>query len=100
METVSIAHKKIKKVSSTHLAEAEDDLAIEDPLEIQLLYGSRQDPLRKVVSVTMRTPGSDAELALGFLFTEGIIQQPAQVAGTSVLPGSNTVLVTLHEHVK
>jgi FdhD protein len=43
-----------------------DDLASEEPLEIRV--GDR--PL----SVTMRTPGHDLELAAGFLFTEGLIQ--------------------------
>jgi FdhD protein len=97
MEAVSIAHKKITKVSGTQWLEAEDDLAVEEPLEIQLRYGSRQEPVRKVVSVTMRTPGHDEELALGFLFTEGIIRQPAQVRETTG-PACNTVLVTLQEN--
>jgi FdhD protein len=99
MEAISIAHKKITKVSPTQWLEAEDDLAVEEPLEIQLQYGSGHDRTRKVVSVTMRTPGNDEELALGFLFTEGIIRQPAQVAQTQVQPASNSVLVTLQEDV-
>jgi FdhD protein len=46
-------------------AEAEDALAVEEPLEIRV----DGDP----VATTMRTPGDDADLALGFLFAEGII---------------------------
>jgi FdhD protein len=49
----------------------QDYLAAEEPLEIQV--GDR--PL----SVTMRTPGNDAELAAGFLFTEGFVTQRAQI---------------------
>jgi FdhD protein len=49
----------------------EDYLAAEEPLEIHI--GS--EPL----SVTMRTPGHDLELAAGFLFTEGLVTKPAQI---------------------
>jgi len=49
----------------------EDYLAAEEPLEIRV----GKDPL----SVTMRTPGHDLELAAGFLFTEGLVQRRAQI---------------------
>jgi FdhD protein len=50
----------------------EDSLAIEEPLEIRV----NGAPL----TVTMRTPGHDVELAAGFLFTEGIIESREQIA--------------------
>jgi FdhD protein len=50
----------------------DDALAVEEPLEIRL----GNVPL----TVTMRTPGNDEELAAGFLLTEGIIDDPLQIA--------------------
>jgi FdhD protein len=51
-----------------------DDLVVvEEPLEIRIGYGAAHQRLQKRISVTMRTPGNDFELALGFLYTEKII---------------------------
>ncbi len=60
-------------------ASARDVLAVEEPLEIRLEIESPERSVRKTVSVTMRTPGHDAELAAGFLFTEGIIRERAEI---------------------
>lgn len=57
-----------------------DDVAVEEPLEIQVSSLSPSGSAAKSVSITMRTPGDDAELAVGFLFTEGIITSAAQIA--------------------
>lgn len=53
-----------------------DHLAVEEPLEIRL---GLRDGGHRAISITMRTPGDDAELAAGFLFTEGIIKSPEQI---------------------
>ena len=57
-----------------------DMLATEEPLEIRLEHGFATNRTTRNVSVTMRTPGNDAELATGFLFTEGIIKKSDDVA--------------------
>lgn len=67
-----------------------DDLAAESPLEIRVQ--------RRGVSVTLRTPGHDEELAVGFLLTEGIIRTAGDVIG--VIPGGESSIdVVLAPHV-
>src|SRR5947207_11072323 len=56
--------------------DGEDVLAVEEPLEIRLSQSTGEKPL----SVTMRTPGDDFDLAAGFLLTEGIVTELAQLA--------------------
>ncbi len=53
-----------------------DLLAVEEPMEIRLRNGTRTQP----VTVTMRTPGADFELAAGLLFAEGIVNRRAQLS--------------------
>jgi FdhD protein len=57
-----------------------DVVATEEPLEIRLEFdGTDGKRVERSISVTMRTPGSDEELAIGFLYSEGIIRQSADV---------------------
>jgi FdhD protein len=96
MENGSITQMKVKRVSIDTLVDADDELAVEEPLEIQLSYGENGQSVQKSVSVTMRTPGCDQELAVGFLFTEGIIQNRDQVREAQSVPFTeNKVVVTL-----
>ncbi len=77
--------------------EIDDTLAVEEPLEIRLGIPGRK---HKAISITMRTPGDDAELAAGFLFTEGIIGSRDQIANICHCgPGGNTIVVELAEGV-
>lgn len=59
--------------------EFDDLLAVEEPLEIRLAFTEDGKLVHKAVSITMRSPGHDGELAAGFLFTEGILASPDQV---------------------
>ncbi len=56
-----------------------DLLAVEEPLEIRLTHGPVAARSRRSITVTMRTPGHDRELAAGFLLTEGVLQDSSQI---------------------
>jgi len=79
MPVTAINQLPVTKVTATGSTEALDKLATEEPLEIRLQFGDDDTRETRNVSVTMRTPGNDAGLALGFLFTEGIISGARQV---------------------
>ena len=57
-----------------------DYVAVEEPLEIRLGYSTPDGRATRSVSITMRTPGNDRELAAGFLYTEAIIRRPKDIA--------------------
>jgi FdhD protein len=78
----SPAHRRIeidvlRDAGNAHRA---DPIAVEEPLEIRLLrQGTDDGGTGRAISITMRTPGNDAELALGFLYGEGILREPHDV---------------------
>lgn len=69
----------ILKVDGGFSEHKPDLIAVEEPLEIRLGFGEEGQREQRSISVTMRTPGHDFELALGFLFTENIISSYNQV---------------------
>ena len=94
------ARRRASHLADGNVTERPETLVVEEPLEIRV-NGSP-------VTVTMRTPGSDVELAQGFLLTEGVIARRDDVLtvqycrGAETADGTNTynVLdVTLHPDV-
>ncbi|MES2268705.1 MAG: formate dehydrogenase accessory sulfurtransferase FdhD [Bacteroidota bacterium] len=69
----------VTRITDGDAEELSDAIAIEEPLEIRLQYGPAGERKVQNISVTMRTPGNDAELATGFLFTEGIIKNASTI---------------------
>src|SRR5690554_1062439 len=62
------------------LMEAKEDLlAVEEPLQIKLQFGAGDSWQEKSLTITMRTPGNDFDLATGFLFAENIIQKQEDI---------------------
>ncbi|MFO0673453.1 MAG: formate dehydrogenase accessory sulfurtransferase FdhD [Polyangiaceae bacterium] len=93
--------RKIVAFDARGAHEREDTLAVEAPLEIRV--GGQS------VSVTMRTPGHDTELAAGFLFTEGVLTKRDELVsiamsgaheGTVEIEVTDTVLPRLRRLVR
>jgi FdhD protein len=78
-----------KADGSDPISPSQDLLAVEEPLQIRV---NGRD-----LSITMRTPGHDGELAAGFLFTEGILKTRADVLAVDCR--ENSVALTLAEGI-
>ncbi len=92
-----VTSRRIVAVRGESLEVRDDRVVGEAPLEIRTV-GPRQDPV--AVAVTMRTPGNEAELAVGFLQTEGLLDGQEVLGTTRGDPGSlsqpdDTIVVRL-----
>lgn len=101
-----ISKVPVSKVSDIGSVDTTDSLAVEEPLEIRLGFRDGEIRRTRAVSITMRTPGDDFELAAGFLFTEGIISAYDQVTNifhcgpVNTEGATNTVKVELSDDVE
>ena len=82
----------LTRVEGEATSDAEDVLVIEEPLEIRVG--------EKPVSVTLRTPGEDFDLAAGFLFTESILREAGQIASIRHWGSPNVVRVDVSDDVQ
>ena len=73
--------RRVLRVGTGDEQSVDDHLAAEAPLEIRL----GDTP----IAVLMRTPGCEADLALGFAITEGIILRPNEITGVRPVPGDD-----------
>ena len=74
---------KINKIREDRESISDDNVAVEEPLEIQICSNTSNLTAAKSVSITMRTPGDDFDLALGFLYTESIIKHMDDIVSIS-----------------
>ena len=81
---------RISNQSSEHVM---DNLAIETPLYIEILQKDQTYPM----GITMRTPGEDLDLAVGFLYSEGIIEGYESIE--DIIESENTVTIRISEDV-
>jgi len=103
-----LVNHSIKHVETVGAADqrARDTVATEEPMEIRLRHWVDGLPQERSITITMRTPGNDVHLAIGFLFTEGIISGRDDVAhaehcGPANADGlRNVIKVSLNESVE
>ena len=99
MTTPSTKELSVKRFEKNQISIFDDTLAIEEPLELRLEYGKKENRVVKNISVTMRTPGNDDGLAIGFLFTEGIIKTYSEIKNVSSINyDPNIICVELNEN--
>jgi FdhD protein len=93
MEHASDRYRVWRHQQGGPLVTAEDDVAREEPLAVRVAG--------QCLSVTMRTPGHDDELALGFLLSEGVLSRPEDVrhVGTCSDAGGEAIDVVVSPEV-
>ena len=92
-ETASLRFEIQRWTRSAH-GLVTDEVVTEEPLEIRVRAGERA--AFSTLAITMRTPGNDVELAIGFLYGEGLIGDPAEIEDArSCTNAPNVVQLTL-----
>lgn len=91
MDAIATQPVSIERIRQGSREVRDDLLAVEEPLEIRLVAPG-EEGLGRALSVTMRTPGQDTELALGFLYGEGIIRARTDVRGARHCGESGNVM--------
>ncbi|MEA2026856.1 MAG: formate dehydrogenase accessory sulfurtransferase FdhD, partial [Chloroflexota bacterium] len=76
----AVVHLDVEVVTGGEVARRSDLVTVEEPLEIRLVYGPADHRVVRSVAVTMRTPGDDLALAVGFLHGEGVVRSIEDVS--------------------
>jgi FdhD protein len=95
-----IASVTMTRVTQKASAEDTDVLAVEEPLEIRVAWEAGGEVREKNIAVTMRTPGDDADLASGFLFTEALIHSHEEIDSIRHWGSPNIIRLSLRRGTK
>ena len=95
-----VSRVQVARLANGQFVERKDVVTVEEPLEIRVEFSRGGVRETSAVSVTMRTPGNDFELAVGFLYGEGLLQSREDVSEISYCQSDepqnyNIVLVKL-----
>ena len=93
--TTSTASFGVTRVTASGVEVFDDVVAIEEPLEMLIAWTGGDGPREATVSVTMRTPGDDFDLAAGFLITEAVIESARDIGDLRHWSSPNRVRVAL-----
>lgn len=103
MTTTSVITVQINKVCDSAVAMTKDLVVVEEPLEIRVGFMKNGKRAEFSLSVTMRTPGADEELARGFLISEGIVKNEKEIISVRYCQQAkhpeNTIRVELGDEV-
>jgi FdhD protein len=89
MTRTAFVEVDVERTTGEGVESRRDQLAVEEPLEIRLVFGPLDRRQEQSLSVTMRTPGHDAELAAGFLLSEGIVAVGRDIEAIRQFDASN-----------
>ncbi len=98
-EAIAVRKVTLLKKRSHSLEKTDDLVAIEAPVEIRIGSGPWHCRTEENLAITMRTPGDDVALAIGYLYTEGMITDITQVHSWRMLD-EQTVLIELTENIQ
>ncbi len=93
----SVRAVAVTRVEDDHSEHVTDTVAVEEPLGIRMRYWIKDAQVTENLAITMRTPGHDSELALGFLYSEGIITGRSDISDVRMVGAgpSNEILIEL-----
>ena len=97
---IGIKNRSIHRINSKVVQLSKDEVVEETPLEIRLQFGPEENRQQQPIAVTMRTPGQDVDLALGFLFTEAIIGKMKDILHVESFTDQNIVSISLDPTLK
>jgi len=73
MARIPVACTKVERIERQSREHSSDLVAVEEPLQIIIDHGQAHARVEAPLAMTMRTPGDDTDLVIGFLFAEGVI---------------------------